>query len=52
MTIAFRHYQPLEDYQRVADFLIQHSQPGNQDGIGSNQPGNTCQGRMPWIDHP
>jgi len=30
--ISFRHYNRVEDYQRVSEFLIQHHQPGNLDG--------------------
>ena len=29
---TLRHYCHPEDYQRIDDFLIQHYQPGNQDG--------------------
>jgi len=32
MSITFRHYQHPEDYWRVDQFLIDHYQPGNQDG--------------------
>ena len=32
MNIQFRQYSNQQDYQRVADFLIEHYQPGNQDG--------------------
>jgi len=32
MSIQFRHYNPLVDYKRVDDFLIEHYQPGNADG--------------------
>jgi GNAT superfamily N-acetyltransferase len=30
--IQFRNYNGTEDYKRIDDFLIQHYQPGNQDG--------------------
>ena len=32
MRIKFRHYNGPDDYRRVDDFLIEHYQPGNQDG--------------------
>jgi len=32
MSISFRRYQYIEDYQRVSAFLINHYQPGNRDG--------------------
>jgi len=32
MSIQVRQYRNTYDYQRVADFLIEHYQPGNQDG--------------------
>jgi len=32
MSIRFRTYNDPSDYQRVDDFLIEHYQPGNQDG--------------------
>ena len=32
MSIQVRQYRHIYDYQRVSDFLIEHYQPGNQDG--------------------
>lgn len=32
MTITFRNYNHLEDYQRISCFLIRNFQPGNADG--------------------
>lgn len=32
MTITFRNYTGVDDYWRIAAFLIQHYQPGNADG--------------------
>ena len=32
MNIQFRHYTGADDYKRIDDFLIEHYQPGNQDG--------------------
>jgi GNAT superfamily N-acetyltransferase len=32
MSITFRHYTHPADYKLIDDFLIQHHQPGNQDG--------------------
>lgn len=32
MSIKFRHYNRTDDYELVGDFLIEHYQPGNQDG--------------------
>jgi GNAT superfamily N-acetyltransferase len=32
MSITLRQYQHPEDYQRIADFLTTHYQPGNRDG--------------------
>jgi GNAT superfamily N-acetyltransferase len=32
MSIQFRHYNHLQDYRRIGDFLIEHYQPGNADG--------------------
>lgn len=32
MGIKFRHYIDPDDYKRIDNFLIEHYQPGNQDG--------------------
>ena len=32
MSIEFRHYNGVEDYKRIDDFLIKHYQPENRDG--------------------
>lgn len=32
MSVQFRQYNPIEDYQKVSKFLIEHHQLGNRDG--------------------
>lgn len=49
MSIQFPNYTSRSDYKRIDDFLIQHYQPDNQDGIGSSLPGNTCTSMAFWM---
>lgn len=51
MSVQFRHYRGVADYQLIDDFLIRHYQPGNQDGNWIEPAWEYMHGHS-WLDKP